>query len=59
MVAWLETYRLLAVHGAESTLPSFLAVAVLVELGPLLAGLLGRRADGGGAGRRARVDGSE
>jgi phospholipid/cholesterol/gamma-HCH transport system permease protein len=40
MVAWLQTYRLLAVHGAESTLPSFLAVAVLVELGPLLAGLL-------------------
>jgi len=40
MVAWLQTYRLLAVHGAESTLPSFLSVAVLVELGPLLAGLL-------------------
>src|SRR5271154_5866987 len=40
MVAWLQTYRLLAVHGAESTLPSFLAVAVMVELGPLLAGLL-------------------
>ena len=40
MVAWLQTYRLLAVHGAESTLPSFLSVAVIVELGPLLAGLL-------------------
>jgi phospholipid/cholesterol/gamma-HCH transport system permease protein len=40
MVAWMQTYRLLAVHGAESTLPSFLAVAVMVELGPLLAGLL-------------------
>ena len=40
MVAWLQTYRLLAAHGAESTLPSFLAVAVVVELGPLLAGLL-------------------
>ena len=40
MVAWLQTYRLLAAHGAESTLPSFLAVAVIVELGPLLAGLL-------------------
>jgi phospholipid/cholesterol/gamma-HCH transport system permease protein len=40
MVAWLQTHRLLASHGAESTLPSFLAVAVLVEIGPLLAGLL-------------------
>ena len=39
-VAWLQTYRLLAAHGAESALPSFLAVAVMVELGPLLAGLL-------------------
>ncbi len=40
MVAWLQTYRLLAVYEAESTLPSYLAVAVMVELGPLLAGLL-------------------
>jgi phospholipid/cholesterol/gamma-HCH transport system permease protein len=40
VVAWLETHRLLAAHGAESTLPSFLAVAVLVEIGPILAGLL-------------------
>jgi phospholipid/cholesterol/gamma-HCH transport system permease protein len=39
-VAWLQTHRLLAAYGAESTLPSFLAVAVLVELGPLLTGLL-------------------
>jgi phospholipid/cholesterol/gamma-HCH transport system permease protein len=39
-VAWLQTYRLLAAHGAESTLPSFLSVALFVELGPLLAGLL-------------------
>jgi phospholipid/cholesterol/gamma-HCH transport system permease protein len=39
-VAWLQTYRLLHAHGAESTLPSFLAVAVLVEIGPILAGLL-------------------
>ena len=31
---------MLAAHGAESTLPSFLAVAVLVEIGPILAGLL-------------------
>ena len=55
MVAWLQTYRLLAAHGAESTLPSFLAVAVIVELGPLLAGLAGRGPDGGWAGRRARL----
>jgi len=40
MVAWLQTHRLLVTHGAESTLPSFLAVAVLVEIGPLLTGLL-------------------
>jgi phospholipid/cholesterol/gamma-HCH transport system permease protein len=39
-VAWFQTHRLLAAHGAESTLPSFLAVAVLVEIGPILAGLL-------------------
>lgn len=38
--AWMQTYRLLVAHGAESTLPSFLAAAVLVEIGPLLAGLL-------------------
>jgi phospholipid/cholesterol/gamma-HCH transport system permease protein len=40
LVAWLQTHRLLVAHGAESTLPSFLAVAVLVEIGPILAGLL-------------------
>jgi phospholipid/cholesterol/gamma-HCH transport system permease protein len=40
LVAWLQTHRILASHGAESTLPSFLAVAVTVEIGPLLAGLL-------------------
>jgi phospholipid/cholesterol/gamma-HCH transport system permease protein len=39
-VAWLQTHRLLVAHGAESTLPSFLAVAVLVEIGPILAGVL-------------------
>jgi phospholipid/cholesterol/gamma-HCH transport system permease protein len=39
-VAWLQTHRLLVPYGAESTLPSFLAVVVAVELGPLLAGLL-------------------
>jgi phospholipid/cholesterol/gamma-HCH transport system permease protein len=40
VVAWLQTHRLLAVHGAEAALPGFLAVAVLVEIGPVLAGLL-------------------
>jgi phospholipid/cholesterol/gamma-HCH transport system permease protein len=40
MVAWLQTHRLLVPYGAESTLPSFLAVGVLIEVGPLLAGLL-------------------
>jgi phospholipid/cholesterol/gamma-HCH transport system permease protein len=40
LVSWLQTHRLLVQHGAESTLPSFLAVAVLVEIGPVLAGLL-------------------
>jgi phospholipid/cholesterol/gamma-HCH transport system permease protein len=40
LVTWLQTHRLLVQHGAESALPSFLAVAVLVELGPILAGLL-------------------
>ena len=40
LVTWLQTHRLLVQHGAESTLPSFLAVAVLVEIGPILAGLL-------------------
>jgi phospholipid/cholesterol/gamma-HCH transport system permease protein len=40
LVTWLQTHRLLVEHGAESTLPSFLAVAVLVEIGPVLAGIL-------------------
>jgi phospholipid/cholesterol/gamma-HCH transport system permease protein len=40
LVAWLQTHRLLAAHGAEASLPSFLSVAVLVEVGPVLAGLL-------------------
>jgi phospholipid/cholesterol/gamma-HCH transport system permease protein len=40
LVTWLQTHRLLVAHGAESTLPSFLAAAVLVELGPVLAGVL-------------------
>ena len=40
LVTWFQTHRLLVTHGAESALPSFLAVAVVVELGPVLAGVL-------------------
>src|SRR5437762_2102644 len=40
MVTWLQTRRLLVTYGAESTLPSILTVAVMVETGPMLAGLL-------------------
>jgi phospholipid/cholesterol/gamma-HCH transport system permease protein len=40
MVTWLQTRRLLVTYGAEATLPSILTVAVMVETGPLLAGLL-------------------
>ncbi len=59
--AWLQTHRLLAQHGAESTLPSFLAVAVLVEIGPLLAGLIlaGRAGAGLAAEMAAMVQNEE
>jgi len=40
LVTWFQTHRLLASQGAEAALPSFLSVAVVVELGPLLAGVL-------------------
>jgi phospholipid/cholesterol/gamma-HCH transport system permease protein len=40
MVTWLQTHRLLVTYGAEVTLPSVLTVSVMVELGPMLAGLL-------------------
>ena len=59
MVAWLQTYRLLAVHGAESTLPSFLSVAVIVELGPLLAGLLVAGRMGAGLAAELAFHGAE
>ena len=36
----MQTRRLLQTYGVESTLPSILSVAVLVETGPMLAGLL-------------------
>src|SRR5262249_267685 len=48
LVTWLQTYRLLVEHGAESTLPSFLAAAVLVELGRVLAGRVVASGMGGG-----------
>ncbi|HMB07005.1 MAG TPA: ABC transporter permease [Isosphaeraceae bacterium] len=40
LVTWLQTHRLLATYGLQATLPSILTVAVLVETGPMLAGLL-------------------
>src|SRR6187551_1563692 len=40
LVTWLQTHRLLVANGAEAALPSFLAVAVVVEIGPVLAGVL-------------------
>jgi phospholipid/cholesterol/gamma-HCH transport system permease protein len=39
-VTWLQLHRLLVTYGIEATLPSVLAVAVLVETGPMLASLL-------------------
>jgi phospholipid/cholesterol/gamma-HCH transport system permease protein len=39
-VTWIQNHRLLVKYGAEAVLPSVLAVAVLVEVGPMLAGLL-------------------
>jgi phospholipid/cholesterol/gamma-HCH transport system permease protein len=40
LVTWIQNHRLLVAYGAEAVLPSVLAVAVLVEVGPMLAGLL-------------------
>ncbi|MDB5352590.1 MAG: ABC-type transport system involved in resistance to organic solvent, permease component [Planctomycetota bacterium] len=40
LVTWLQMRRLLVVWAAQETLPSVLAVAVLVETGPILASLL-------------------
>jgi phospholipid/cholesterol/gamma-HCH transport system permease protein len=40
LVTWLQTRRLLVQYGVEATLPSVLAVAVMVETGPMLAALL-------------------
>jgi phospholipid/cholesterol/gamma-HCH transport system permease protein len=51
LVTWLQTRRILVDYGLESTLPSVLAAAVLVETGPILASLLvaGRLGAGLGA----------
>lgn len=40
LVTWIQTRRLLVDYGIEATLPSVLAVAVMIETGPLLASLL-------------------
>lgn len=40
LVTWLQTRRLLAQYSLEAALPSILSVAVVVETGPMLAGLL-------------------
>jgi phospholipid/cholesterol/gamma-HCH transport system permease protein len=40
LVTWLQLHRLLAAYGFEASLPGVLAVAVLVETGPILASLL-------------------
>lgn len=40
LVTWLQTYRQLASYGLEATLPSLMMVAVVVETGPILVGLL-------------------
>lgn len=40
LVTWMQTRRQLLRYGLESTLPSLLMVAVVVETGPILVGLL-------------------
>lgn len=50
LVTWLQTRRLLVTYGVESTLPSILAVAVLVETGPMLAALIVAGKMGAGLG---------
>lgn len=40
LVTWLQTRRILVTYGIEATLPSILAAAVVIETGPMLAGLL-------------------
>ncbi len=50
LVTWLQTRRLLVTYGVESTLPSILAAAVLVETGPMLAALMVAGKMGAGLG---------
>ena len=50
VVTWLQTRRLLVTYGVESTLPSILAAAVLVETGPMLAALMVAGKMGAGLG---------
>jgi phospholipid/cholesterol/gamma-HCH transport system permease protein len=50
LVAWLQMRGLLFRFGAESALPSALAVAVLWELGPVIAGLIAAARIGAGLG---------
>lgn len=59
IVGWFQTHRLLVAHGAEATLPSFLAVVVLVEVGPILAGLMAAARMGGRPGGRVGLNGVE
>lgn len=40
LVTWFQTHRMLASHGAEAALPSFLGAVVLIEIGPMLASIL-------------------
>ena len=56
LVTWLQTHRLLVANGAESALPSFLAVAVVVEIGPVLAGVLVASRMGAGLAAELGVD---
>ncbi len=50
LVTWLQTRRMLVTYGIESTLPSILAAAILVETGPMLAALMVAGKMGAGLG---------
>lgn len=49
-VTWLQARRMLIEYGAEASLPSVMALAVLVETGPMLASLLTAGRMGAGLG---------
>lgn len=40
IVSWFQLKEILVIYGAEANLPSMLALAVVVQTGPLLAGLI-------------------